>query len=88
MLAPGLNGASSNALAGKTFVLTGVFPEIGGGAGLNLGKDRLKSIIEKFGGRVTGSVSGRTDVLLAGKEPGASKVNKAESKGTVLYHHY
>ena len=40
---PGVNGAQENALAGQTFVITGVFPEVGGGSGLDLGKDRLKS---------------------------------------------
>lgn len=74
---PGRNGAISNALAGKTVVLTGLFPELGGGAGLNLGKDKAKRMIESFGGRVTGSVSGKTDILLVGKEPGFSKVSKA-----------
>ena len=38
-------------LEGKKFVLTGTFPEIGGGAGLSLGKERTKSIIEDFGGK-------------------------------------
>ena len=33
--------------------------------------------IESFGGKVTGSVSGRTDVLVVGKSPGFSKVSKA-----------
>ena len=33
-------------------------------------------MIESFGGRVTGSVSGKTDYLVVGKAPGASKVNK------------
>jgi hypothetical protein len=42
----------ANSLAGKTFVLTGVFPEVGGGAGLNLGKDRVKQMIQSFGGKV------------------------------------
>merc|ERR1719399_2135707 len=64
-------------MAGKTCVLTGIFPEGGGGGGLSLGKDRVKSMIESFGGRVTGSVSGKTDVLVVGKEPGMSKVSKA-----------
>jgi NAD-dependent DNA ligase len=64
---PGLNGAKAHALAGKTFVLTGIFPEVGGGIGLNLGKDRLKDIITAFGGKVTGSVSGKTDVVVIGK---------------------
>lgn len=31
-------------------------------------------MVEAFGGKVTSSVSGRTDVLIVGKEPGASKV--------------
>lgn len=48
---PGVNGAVANVLEGKKFVLTGTFPEIGGGAGLSLGKERTKSIIEDFGGK-------------------------------------
>ena len=51
-----------------------MFPELGGGEGFQLGKARLKSIIESFGGRVTGDVSGKTDVLVVGKDPGFSKV--------------
>ena len=39
-----------------------------------LGKARVKAMVEAFGGKVTSSVSGRTDVLIVGKEPGASKV--------------
>jgi hypothetical protein len=65
------------ALAGKTFVLTGLFPEAGGGSGLSLGKPKVKKLIQSFGGRVTGSVSGRTDFLVTGKQPGFSKVSKA-----------
>ena len=65
---------TKNNFAGKTFVLTGIFPEIGGGTGLSLGKARVKALIESFGGRVTGSISGKTDVLVVGKEPGYSKV--------------
>ena len=42
--------------------MTGVFPEVGGGAGLNLGKERVKAMIESFGGRVTK----RSRVSLAG----------------------
>merc|ERR1719335_916040 len=36
-------------------------------------------MIESFGGRVTGSVSGKTDVLVVGKEPGISKASKMEN---------
>lgn len=42
MPAVGANGAQSGFLNGKTVVITGIFPEVGGGAGLNLGKDKLK----------------------------------------------
>ena len=80
---PGRNGATALSLVGKTVVLTGVFPEVGGGAGLNLGKDRLKLIVNSFGGRVTSKVSGNTDILIVGKEPGAKKVMDARSNGRV-----
>jgi hypothetical protein len=80
---PGENGAQPGALAGKTFVLTGVFPEVGGGAGLSLGKGKVKAMIESFGGRVTGSISGKTHVLVVGKNPGTSKVSAARSRSNV-----
>jgi hypothetical protein len=54
------------------------FPEVGGGSGLNLGKDRVKGMVEAFGGKVTGAVSGRTHILVVGKEPGMGKVTQAE----------
>ena len=77
---PNAGLAAPNCLAGKTVVLTGVFPQLGGGQGLDLGKARARAMIESFGGRVTGSVSGRTDVLLLGKEPGMSKVTAARNQ--------
>ena len=36
----------------------------GGGGGLNLGKAKLKALIVSFGGRVTSSVSGKTNILV------------------------
>ena len=81
---PGVDGAVAGVLNNKTFVLTGVFPEVGGGTGLVLGKDRTKAMIESFGGRVTSSVSGKTDFLVVGQEPGASKVSKAEERNLPL----
>jgi hypothetical protein len=57
---------------------------MGGGAGLGLGKEKTKAMIISFGGRVTGSVSGKTDVLVVGKEPGMSKVSQARAKDKVL----
>ena len=77
---PGRDGAVPNTLQGKTIVLTGTFPELGGGEGLNLGKDRCKKMCESFGGKVTSAVSGKTNLLVVGKEPGMSKVTKARSQ--------
>lgn len=53
---------------------------MGGGAGLNQGKDRTKEMIESFGGIVTSAVSGKTNFLLAGRDPGRSKVSQADKK--------
>ena len=80
---PGRDGPA-NSLAGKTVVLSGLFPEVGGGKGLSLGKDRTTAMLERFGARVTSAVSGRTDVLLIGKEPGFAKVSKAQVQGTAM----
>lgn len=71
---PGVAAAGACHLTGKRFAMTGLFPELGGGSGLNLGKDRLRAMIASFGGRVTASVSNRTDFLIVGKDPGMSKV--------------
>ena len=59
------------ALAGKTFVITGT---------LSRGRDEVKAEIESHGGKVSGSVSSKTDYLVAGEKAG-SKLKKAESLG-------
>jgi hypothetical protein len=74
---PGVNGAISNVLTGKTIVITGIFPEVGGGKGLYVGKSRVKAMCESFGGRVTGEISAKTDILVVGLEPGLVKVSQA-----------
>lgn len=53
--------------AGKTFVLTGT---------INMPRDEAKDLIEIRGGKVTGSVTKKTDVVIVGENPG-SKYNKA-----------
>ena len=63
------------------FLLTGTFPELGGGVGLGAGKTRVDDLIDKFGGRVVSAMSGKTSALVAGTAPGASKLAAARVKG-------
>jgi len=58
--------------SGKTFVLTGALP--------GYSRDQAKEIIEGFGGKVSGSVSKKTDCVLAGEDAG-SKLVKANELG-------
>ena len=64
--------SSPQVLKGQTFVITGTLP--------TLKRDEAKKLIQEAGGKVTGSVSKKTDHLLAGAEAG-SKLTKAESLG-------
>jgi DNA ligase (NAD+) len=59
-------------LAGKQFVLTGTLP--------NYSRDQAKQMIEEAGGRVTGSVSKKTDYVVVGADAG-SKLEKARALG-------
>jgi hypothetical protein len=62
-------------------VLTGTFPELGGGSGLTLGKEALKHrIIQVPGARVTSAISGKTTHLVTGKDPGQTKLLAAQAQ--------
>jgi DNA ligase (NAD+) len=60
-------------LSGLTLVITGTL------AGFS--RDESKAAVENLGGKVTGSVSGKTTAVVAGESPGGSKVNKAADLG-------
>ncbi len=60
---------------GKTFVITGTLP--------SMGRKEAAELIESYGGKVTGSVSKKTDYLLAGDNAG-SKLEKANSLGIAV----
>ena len=62
-------------LAGKTFVLTGTFP--------TLSRDQAKERLEAAGAKVAGSVSKKTDYVVAGAEAG-SKLEKAQALGIAV----
>ena len=62
-------------LAGKTFVLTGTFP--------TLSRDQAKDMLEAAGAKVAGSVSKKTDYVVAGAEAG-SKLEKAQALGVAV----
>jgi DNA ligase (NAD+) len=62
-------------LAGKTFVLTGTLP--------NLTREEATELILAAGGKVTGSVSKKTDYVVVGDDPG-SKLTKAEQLGITI----
>ena len=64
---------SEGPLVGKTVVLTGTMP--------NLTRPEATARIEAAGGKVTGSVSKKTDYLVAGADPG-TKLTKAQELGT------
>lgn len=59
-------------LTGLTFVISGVLE--------SLERSEAADLVKKYGGRVTGSVSGKTSYLVAGMEAGESKTSKAKAK--------
>jgi DNA ligase (NAD+) len=69
---PGTEGP----LAGKTLVITGTLP--------TMSREKATEAVEAAGGKVTNSVSNKTDYVVAGADPGASKFNKAQKIGTEI----
>ena len=67
--------AENSPFLGKTFVITGTLP--------NYKRTEAAAIIESLGGKVSGSVSKKTDYVLAGEEAG-SKLTKAQSLGITV----
>uniref|UniRef100_A0A8C3KRB2 Replication factor C subunit 1 n=1 Tax=Calidris pygmaea TaxID=425635 RepID=A0A8C3KRB2_9CHAR len=65
---------AENCLEGLTFVITGVLECIE--------RDEAKSLIERYGGKVTGNVSKKTNYLVMGRDCGQSKCEKASALGT------
>ncbi|MBQ8979617.1 MAG: NAD-dependent DNA ligase LigA [Oscillospiraceae bacterium] len=66
---------TADTLAGKVFVLTGTLP--------TMGRSEAKAMIEAAGGKVTGSVSKKTDYVVAGEAAG-SKLDKANELGIAV----
>lgn len=64
--------APSRALEGRTIVVTGTLP--------GMSRHDAEALIRQHGGSVSGSVSGKTDFVLAGDQPG-SKITKAQQLG-------
>jgi DNA ligase (NAD+) len=67
---------ASDLLAGKTFVVSGVFSQFS--------RDGIKESIEANGGKVSGSISKKTDFVLAGDKMGPEKKKKAEDLGVAV----
>ncbi|XP_007496617.1 replication factor C subunit 1 isoform X1 [Monodelphis domestica] len=67
---------AENCLEGLTFVITGVLESIE--------RDEAKSLIERYGGKVTGNVSKKTSYLVMGRDSGQSKSDKALALGTKI----
>ncbi|HKU68835.1 MAG TPA: NAD-dependent DNA ligase LigA [Candidatus Baltobacteraceae bacterium] len=75
MTAPKRARVANGKLAGKTLVLTGTLP--------TMSRDEATELIVQAGGKVTGSVSKKTDYVVAGSEAG-SKLAKAEQLGIAI----
>jgi DNA ligase (NAD+) len=68
--------AESDRLAGKTFVITGALP--------GLTREQADALVVAHGGKLAGSVSKKTSYVVAGADPGATKVSKARELGVPI----
>ncbi len=67
---------ASDKLSGKTFVVSGVFN--------SFSRDGIKVSLESNGGKVSGSISKKTDFVVAGDKMGPEKRKKAEDLGVAI----
>ena len=67
---------AEGAIAGKTFVLTGTLP--------SMAREKARELIESAGGKVIGSVSRKTDYVVAGADPGSKHDRALELGITIL----
>jgi DNA ligase (NAD+) len=65
-----------NALEGEVVVVSGVFE--------TMSRDEAKAAVTNHGGRLVGSISSKTTLVLAGENMGPSKLQKAEKLGIPL----
>ena len=68
--------SSHEFISGRTFVISGVFTEHS--------REEYKAMIESYGGKISSSISGKTDFVLAGANMGPAKLEKATSLGITL----
>lgn len=68
--------SQTDTLKGNTFVVSGVFTKVS--------RDELKKLIEDNGGKVSSSISSKTNYVVAGDNMGPSKKTKAESLGVAI----
>ena len=63
-------------LKGKTYVITGTLE--------SMSREQAGAALEELGAKITGSVSAKTTALIAGEEPGNSKLTKAQKVGAEI----
>ncbi len=68
----------SEKLSGLSIVISGTFA--------HHSRDEYKALIEQHGGKNSGSVSGKTDYILAGENMGPAKLEKANKLGVKIIH--